>query len=56
MEIDDGKRMLMILHEIERLSNLNQEELSDFLIKAIEICNYNYNVLMSKKNFIKELQ
>jgi hypothetical protein len=56
LELDDGKRMLMILHEIERLSNLNQEELSDFLIKAIEICNYNYNVLMSKKNFIKELQ
>jgi hypothetical protein len=56
LELDDGKRMLMILNEIERLSNLNQEELSDFLIKATEICNYNYNILMSKTEFIKELQ
>ena len=54
-ELDDGKRMLMILNEIERLSNLTKEQLDDFILAAREICEYNYNVLVSKKNFIREL-
>lgn len=54
-EIDDAKRMLMIVNEIERLSNLNDYELEDFIIKAREICNYNYKNLMSKKQFIVEM-
>ena len=55
IEEDDGKRMLMILDEIERLSNLNDAELEQFILSVREICDYNYNMLMSKKRFIKEL-
>lgn len=54
-EIDDGKRMLMILAEIERLCNLRADELEKFILDAKEICEYNYNVLLSKKKFITEL-
>ncbi len=54
-ELDDGKRMLMILSEIERLCNLNAEELEKFILSAREICDYNYEVLISKKRFIQEL-
>lgn len=54
-EIDDGKRMLLILDEIERLCNLTQQELSEFLLNVKEICDYNYNMLMSKSKFITEL-
>ena len=55
LEIDDGKRMLMIVNEIERLCNLSEKELKAFLEKAREICEYNYNTLISKKRFITEL-
>lgn len=55
LELDDGKRMLKIIAEIERLCNLTQTELENFLSAAREICNYNYNLLMSKKTFITEL-
>ena len=54
-ELDDGKRMLMILDEIERLCNLTESELSEFLFNVKEICDYNYNILMSKTQFITEL-
>lgn len=55
LETDDGKRMLMIVNEIERLCNLSEVELENFLNTAKEICEYNYNVLMSKTSFITEL-
>ena len=55
LETDDGKRMLKILDEIERLCNLSETELENFLKSAREICDYNYNMLMSKKRFITEL-
>jgi hypothetical protein len=54
-EKDDGKRMIMILNEIERLCNLNNIELEQFLKKVKIICEYNYNMLMSKNKFITEL-
>ena len=54
-ELDDGKRMLMILDEIERLCNLTESELSAFLLNVKDICDYNYDVLMSKTQFITEL-
>jgi hypothetical protein len=54
-ELDDGKRMLMILDEIERLCNLTESELSEFLLNVKEICDYNYDVLVSKTQFITEL-
>jgi hypothetical protein len=55
LETDDAKRMLMILNEIERLSNLSNKELTEFLVKAKEICDFNFNLLISKKQFITEL-
>lgn len=54
-ELNDGKRMLMILNEIERLCNLSEQELHNFILAARKICDYNYNVLISKKQFIREL-
>lgn len=54
-ELDDGKRMLKIVNEIERLCNLNEKELENFILFAREICKHNYNVLMGKKKFITKL-
>jgi len=54
-ELDDGKRMLMIVSEIERLCNLDVQELEKFILFAREICTHNYNVLMSKNKFITVL-
>ena len=53
-EQDDHKRMLMIVQEIERLCNLSNNELNDFLIATKEICKYNYDVLNSKTKFVYE--
>jgi len=55
LELDDGKRMLMILDEIERLSNLDKRERANFILQCRDICEYNYNVLLSKTRFITEL-
>lgn len=55
-ELDDGKRMIKIVNEIERLCNLSQSELETFLTNAREICEYNYNVLILKTDFVKELK
>ena len=54
-EEDDIKRMLMIIKETERLSNLNGEALDDWLRKAQAICEYNFNLLWSKQNFYHKL-
>ena len=52
LEEDDGKRMLMIVKEIERLCNLNEDELQHFLTVAKEICLHNFNTLVNKKDWI----
>jgi len=52
LEMDDNKRMMMILDEIERLSNLNDDELKLFLSNMIRVCEYNYAKLMSQSKFI----
>jgi hypothetical protein len=51
-EMDDNKRMLMILKEIERLCNLSTNDLGTFLLAINKICHYNHNLLKSKNNFI----
>ena len=51
-ELDDGKRMIKIVDEIERLSNLTEVELFKFLTEAKAICDYNYQLLKSKDSFI----
>jgi hypothetical protein len=53
-EKNDLERMLMIVDEIKRLSNLPADELEVFLIAAKEICSYNYNILKNKTKFIYE--
>lgn len=55
LELDDGKRMLMILEEIERLSNFNKHERANFILQCQAICEYNYKMLLSKTKFITEL-
>jgi hypothetical protein len=54
-EINDSKRILKIVSEVERLCNLNNDELEKFLIDAKKICEYNYNILKEKTSFIKEM-
>lgn len=54
-ETDDAKRMMMIVREIERLSNLSEDELKEFLSAIREICEHNYQLLVGKhmtNNFI----
>lgn len=47
-ESDDFKRILMIAEEVERLCNLNDTELQEFLENTEIICKHNYTVLNSK--------
>lgn len=54
-ELDDAKRMMKIAKEIERLSKLSPTELEDFLVAMREICEYNYNILINKKDFVTDL-
>jgi hypothetical protein len=54
-EPDDCKRLNMIVNEINRLCNLSGQELSEFLSRAKEIAQYNYNTLFSKREFITDL-
>jgi hypothetical protein len=55
LEIDDGTRALKIIKEVERLANLNDDQLINFLIESKKICDYNYSVLKDKKEFIKRM-
>lgn len=50
-EEDDNRRLLMILNEIERLSNLTPNELTDFLNGVRDICLFNRRILKSKRAF-----
>lgn len=49
LENDDSKRLLMIANEVERLSNLKDNELEHFLKEAYVICDYNYKILVNKQ-------
>ena len=54
-ESNDVKRMLMIIKETKRLCNLQGNELKEWLHKAEEICEYNFNLLWSKTDFYHRL-
>jgi len=54
-ETDDSKRLLMVLDETERLSNLSPGALADFLNGVRGICNYNQNVLLNKSGFVTDI-
>lgn len=51
-ELDDKKRLTMIMEELVRLSNLNTRELNEFKIKCLEIVNYNFELFKNRKTFI----
>lgn len=47
-ENDDALRMMKIVREIERLSNLSDSEQTEFLAEMRKICSHNFEVLMNK--------
>lgn len=51
-EQDDSKRIYMVTKEAERLCNLSDSELKDFLKTCREITNYNFEVLKNKQQFV----
>jgi len=54
-ETNESARMLMIVKEIKRLCELSLLELTDFLNNIKEICNYNYDILLSKTTYSTRL-
>lgn len=54
-EPDDAKRLYMIVQEAKRLCELEGNDLRNFLDKAREICEYNFNVLKSRRKFSFDL-
>ena len=52
-EIDDALRAIKIANEVERLCNLDEQKLENFLIESRKICDYNYNVMKKKTTFIR---
>ena len=55
-EIDDTTRMLMVVAETERLSNLTSNELTEFLNGVREICKFNFDVLLKKTKFSSDIE
>ena len=54
-ETDDTKRMLMIIEETERLSNLSSQELTEFLCGVREVCKFNFYILINKNRFSSDV-
>jgi len=53
--LDDDKRLELIINEVERLCNLNENELENFKNLCLPIVEYNYNVFFSKQIELKRL-
>lgn len=51
-ELDDEKRLEMIMSELKRLSQLTVNELNDFKINCLNIVNHNFELFKNKKLFI----
>jgi len=51
-ELNDADRLVKIINEVERLCNLNETELAEFITNVNPICQHNYDVLMNRKIFI----
>lgn len=54
-ELDDAERLLKIVAEIKRLSELSPAELKLFQAGVRDICTFNLGVLMRKTEFIDKL-
>jgi hypothetical protein len=50
-EIDDQKRMGMVLSETKRLCELSNEKLAEFVAETRKICDFNYEVFINKTAF-----
>lgn len=55
LEQEDGKRMTMIINEVERLCNLSGTELEAWLVQAKAICKFNHDLFVRKKHFVRRL-
>lgn len=55
IELDDHNRMLKIIKEVERLSNLSDYDLKYFLKHVKKICDHNFNILKNQSIFFKRL-
>lgn len=53
-EVNDYERLKMIVNEIERLSNLSEPQLVEFLTAVKEIVEHNYQLLTSKSSELKD--
>lgn len=54
-EPDHGKRLVKIIDEVERLCNMTERETDNFKKEALKIVEYNFDVLMSKRQFLFKL-
>lgn len=54
-ELDDCKRLHMIVDEINRLCYLSDNELHEFLTLAKEVAEFNYQTLINKQTFLTKL-
>jgi len=55
LENDSDKRMHRILNEIERICNFNDQQLKEFKEKCLPIIEHNYQVYMTKTNYITKM-
>jgi hypothetical protein len=53
-EVNDYERLKMIVNEIERLSNLSEPQLVEFLTAVKEIVEHNYQLLTTKSSELKD--
>jgi len=54
-ETDNSVRIYKVAKEVERLCNMSEEQTHDFISRAKEICEYNFEVLKNKNQFCREL-
>lgn len=55
LENDSDKRMHRILNEIERICSFNDQQLREFKEKCLPIIEHNYQVYMTKTNYITKM-
>lgn len=51
-ELNDGKRLMKIVNEVERLCNLQGNDLDNFLVGIQDICEHNYQNLIKNNNVL----
>jgi len=53
-ESDDTKRLCMVLEEIKRISELDDETLDDYRKRLIPIVEHNFQVFLNKTNYLDD--